>query len=184
MPSKVSRSKISAGLSTSARPSLISSRAGMIQCLAWLPGRHLLARRLGEVLHCAVEPGGAHRRVRHISSRACRGSRAGRDTIARTAPGRISRCDRAAVRPLPEMPGQQMPGQPWPFTPLFVWREPSPDRTMVKRQSGDTGMTTPPPNILSAQFGAVVICERLCGRTMPIRPHVLKACCLALIAIS
>ena len=37
MPSKVSRSKISAGNSTNARLSLISSRAGMIQCLAWLP---------------------------------------------------------------------------------------------------------------------------------------------------
>ena len=28
---------MSAGNSTSARPALISSRAGMIQCLAWLP---------------------------------------------------------------------------------------------------------------------------------------------------
>ena len=28
---------MTAGESTSARPSLISSRAGMIQCLAWLP---------------------------------------------------------------------------------------------------------------------------------------------------
>jgi hypothetical protein len=33
----VRRSKICAGDSTSARPLLISSRAGMIQCLAWLP---------------------------------------------------------------------------------------------------------------------------------------------------
>jgi hypothetical protein len=37
MPSKVSLSKMTAGDSTSARSWLISRRAGMIQCLAWLP---------------------------------------------------------------------------------------------------------------------------------------------------
>jgi len=39
----------------------------MIQCLGLAARRHLLARGRGEILDTAFEPGGAHRRIRHIA---------------------------------------------------------------------------------------------------------------------
>jgi len=60
MPSNVSRSKMQAGLSTSARGVLDLEPRGHDRVLGLAAGGHLPARGLGEILDRSIEPGGAH----------------------------------------------------------------------------------------------------------------------------